>query len=61
MNPLGLVRMARWVRHPPSPRRVALALAGLALCLGLYAVERWIGWPDALSVERLRVPSRVSP
>ena len=53
-----LLRMARWVRHPPSAGRVRLVLIVLALCLALYAVERWIGWPEALSPARLRLPLR---
>ena len=60
MNQMWLLRMARWLRHPPSPKRVKLVLAVLAACLALYAVERWIGWPDALTAERMRVPMRVS-
>lgn len=46
---LHLLRMARWIRHPPSLQRVILVFSVIAVCLGLYAVERWIGWPDALS------------
>lgn len=61
MNPHWLLRMARWVRNPPSSGRVRLVLAVVALCLALHAVERWIGWPDALTAERLRAPMRVSP
>ncbi|MBN9889049.1 hypothetical protein [Salipiger abyssi] len=61
MNPLWLLRMAKWARNPPSSGRVKLVLAVIAFCLALYAVERWVGWPDALSPERLRVPNRVSP
>jgi hypothetical protein len=49
-----LLRMARWARHPPSPRRVALVLGVVAACLALVAVERVVGWPEALTVERLR-------
>lgn len=61
MNWNHLLRMSRWARNPPSARRVKLVLAVTALCLGLYGVERWVGWPDALSVERTRAPMRVSP
>ena len=53
-----LLRMARWVRHPPSAGRVRLVLIVLALCLALYAVERWIGWPEALSPDLLSLPLR---
>ena len=51
MNFIWLLRMRRWAQHPPSAKRVKLVLAVLAFCLVLYAIERWVGWPDALSVE----------
>lgn len=51
---LRFVRMAKWARHPPSARRVRLVLVVLALCLALAAIEHWIGWPDALTVNKLR-------
>ena len=48
-----LLRMAMWARKPPSARRVVLVLIVIALCLGLYAIERWIGWPDWLTAHNL--------
>ncbi len=54
MNPRWLLRMARWARNPPSPGRVKLVLAVVALCLLLLAIERLFGWPEALTVNRLR-------
>lgn len=59
MNFFWLLRMAKWARHPPSAGRVKLVLAVITFCLALYAIERWIGWPDALSTEPTRVPTRV--
>lgn len=56
-----LIRAKRWARNPPSAGRVKLVLAVVGLCLALYAIERWIGWPDALTAERLRAPMRLSP
>lgn len=50
MNPIWLLRMKRWVQNPPSARKVWMVLGILALCLTLWAVERFIGWPDALSL-----------
>lgn len=44
-----LLRMARWARNPPSMRRVVLVLGIVAVCLALFAVEYFIGWPEALS------------
>ena len=42
MNPLWFLRMARWVRHPPSARRVVLVL-GIALACGGLALAEWAG------------------
>ena len=49
-----LERMAKWARHPPSAKRVRLVLGVIALCLILVAIERWIGWPEALTVQKMR-------
>ena len=51
MNFFWFLRMRRWVQHPPSPRKVKVVLAVIALCLALYAIERWLGWPEALQVQ----------
>ncbi|WP_353472445.1 hypothetical protein PVT71_14240 [Salipiger sp. H15] len=61
MTGTWLLRMARWLRHPPSPARVRLVLAVLGLCLALAAIERWIGWPDALSAGPLRPLPKAAP
>lgn len=58
MNPIWFLRMTRWARNPPSWQKVMLVLAVIGVCLALYAVERWIGWPEWLSADRLRVPMR---
>lgn len=52
MDPIWLVRMSRWLRHPPSMRRVILVFSVVAICLGIFAFEKLFGWPDALTVER---------
>lgn len=49
MNPRHFFRMARWAQNPPSMRRVLLVLAVVVLCLGLFAIERVFGWPEALT------------
>lgn len=61
MNHIWLLRMAKWARHPPSARRVKLVLGIAGVCLALVAVERFVGWPDWLTLEappqgRFRVP-----
>jgi hypothetical protein len=54
MDPLTrlLFTLARWFRHPPSPRMARVMLAALLLSLAIVAVERWIGWPEWLQAER---------
>ena len=49
-----LMRMAQWVRHPPSPQRVKLVLVVVAICILLVGVEALGLWPDAWEVNRLR-------
>ena len=53
-----LIRMSRWARHPPSPGRVALVFAVIALCLMVYGIERVWGWPAWLTPNsgKLRLP-----
>ena len=50
MNPIWLIRMARWARRPPSMGRVKLVLGVVILCLVLFAIEHFWGWPDWLTV-----------
>lgn len=54
MNPMWLIRMKRWVQNPPSPARIRMIAAIVAICLLLVLVERTIGWPDALTPNNLR-------
>lgn len=53
MNPRWLLRAKRWAQKPPSTAQVLLVLGIIAVCLLLVAVERWIGWPDWLTVTPL--------
>lgn len=62
MNPIWLLRMAKWVRRPPSARQVALVLGVVAACLAIAGFEFLFGWPEALTphgggAPRLRVTS----
>jgi predicted acyltransferase len=54
MTTTWLLRMARWLRHPPSPQRVKLVLAVIGICLVIFGIEAIWGWPDALTPERIR-------
>ncbi|WP_226780873.1 hypothetical protein [Oceaniglobus trochenteri] len=51
MNLHWLLRMSRWARNPPSWGKVKLVVGVIVVCALLFAIERWVGWPDALSVE----------
>jgi hypothetical protein len=51
-----LLRMKRWQQNPPSMSRVILVLGVIAVCLALVAVERWLGWPDALTPTKVPGP-----
>ncbi len=51
MNPMWLMRMARWARIPPSMRQVRAFLAILAVCLALVGIEALGLWPDWATVQ----------
>ncbi len=48
------MRAKRWARHPPPARRVALVLGVVAVCLAVAGAEWLFGWPDWLTVNRLK-------
>ena len=56
MNLRHLLRMSKWARHPPSAKRVKLVIGIVVICLILFAIERWIGVPEWLQMERMRRP-----
>jgi len=47
---IWLLRMIRWVQNPPSPRRIKFVFGVIALCIALVLYERFMGWPDWLTV-----------
>ena len=53
MNPIHLLRMQRWLRHPPSMRRVILVFAVVALCAAIWGLEHFGLWPDWAKTERV--------
>ncbi len=54
MNPRWLFRMAKWAHQPPSESRVKFVFAIIAVCLVIFAIEYFIGWPEIFSVEPAR-------
>ncbi|HMO09584.1 MAG TPA: hypothetical protein PKD10_18360 [Paracoccaceae bacterium] len=57
MNPLiWLMRMSRWSRNPPPMWKVKLVAGVIVACVALVAAERFLGWPDWLTMQRLRAP-----
>ncbi|MBE0554797.1 MAG: hypothetical protein IH625_13995 [Rhodobacteraceae bacterium] len=52
MNMNWFLRMAKWARHPPSPARVRLVAAVVAICLVLWGIELIWGWPEWLTPNR---------
>lgn len=51
---IWLLRIGNWLRNPPSPGRVKLVLAVVAMCFALVAIEKLGLWPDWLQVNKLR-------
>ena len=51
IGPVWMVRMARWVRNPPSKAMVYLVIGIVLTTAVLIGVEQFVGWPDWLTVE----------
>ena len=49
-----LLRAKQWAKKPPSAGRVKLVFAVIAICLVVVGIEHFIGWPDWMTVDRLR-------
>ena len=47
-----MLRAVKWARNPPSPKKVKFVLGIIAICIAIYMVERYIGWPDWLTLEK---------
>ena len=54
MNPRWLLRMKRFAQNPPSPAQIKFVAALIALCLLLFAIEQFFGWPEALTPNRMQ-------
>jgi hypothetical protein len=58
LNPRMMLRMARRARKPASMTQVKFFFGILLVCLTLFAVERWVGWPEFLTVETGKTKSK---
>lgn len=54
MNLLQILRLRRWVQHPPSWGRVKLIFAVVAICAGIWAIDQAGLWPDWAKTERVK-------
>jgi hypothetical protein len=50
VNLIWFLRMAKWARHPPSARTVAMWGVVIGLCLMVAGFEFLFGWPEALTL-----------
>ena len=53
MNIHQFIRMARLARSRPSEQKAKLIVGVILFCLILLGIEKFIGWPDALTVQGL--------
>jgi hypothetical protein len=60
-NIMWFMRMVRWARNPPALRRVIMVFAIIAALLTIVGIEKFIGWPDALKLERAPKRVKISP
>lgn len=54
-----LLRATQWVRNPPSPGRVKLVLAIVAIAIAIVAIEKLGFWPDWATLEGGRGQPRI--
>ena len=54
MNPIWLLRMAKWVRNPPPWARVKLVVGVVLACFVVFALEHVWGWPENLKVHKIK-------
>ncbi|MDG0984571.1 MAG: hypothetical protein P8N80_03810 [Planktomarina sp.] len=54
MNPRFFLKMAQIARRPPSKKMVLIWIVVATIALLLFAIERWVGWPDWLTVNSHR-------
>lgn len=48
-----LLKASQWARKPPSESRVKLVIGVILVCLILVGIERFVGLPDWMSVNKV--------
>lgn len=61
MNLRWFIRMSQWARNPPPMWKVILVVCVIAACFALFAVERYVGWPEWLTTGGGSRPMRITP
>lgn len=56
MNIRWMMRAKRLAQSPPSWGRVKFVMAIIAVCIVVFLIERYVGWPDW--AQRDRMPRR---
>ena len=54
MNPRWLLTAKRWAQNPPSPARIKMIAGIVAICVLLFGIAHFFGWPEALTPNRIR-------
>lgn len=47
------IRMARFIHRPPSKAWLIAAAGAVLLAIVVVTIEKTIGWPEALTVEKV--------
>lgn len=59
MDPRYLLRLSNAARRKHSPTKIKIMLGVAALCVTIWAIERYVGWPEALTGSWTKPPARV--
>jgi hypothetical protein len=55
------MRMTKWARNPQSTRRMIFVFSILALGLAIAGIEKFVGWPEFMTIERTPKRVKISP
>ena len=55
------MRMTKWARNPPSTRHVIFVFSIVALGLAIAGIEKFVGWPEFMTIERTPKRVKINP